>query len=213
MTSLRISTLMVTVLVSATSGAEVEKHWQFDSDNDGITIYSRAHKEGLVEIRAQMFTPTSYSAFLTLLEDSDNIPNWIDNASHSRVLRQISATENIVYTQFTAPWPAKDRDMVTYSKYWVDELGFTLKIEDAPPSTYPEQSGYIRIHSVDATWVLQKLTNGTTYIEYTAFAEPGGLLPDWLMNKLSKESARSTFHNLRNQLPNYQKYEHPHIDE
>ena len=38
---------------------------------------------------------------------------------------QISSNENIVYTQFKAPWPARDRDMVTYSKYEVEEGQFT----------------------------------------------------------------------------------------
>ena len=169
MTSLRMSVLIAAALLSTTVWAQESDYWQFDSDNDGITIYTREHKDGLVEIRARMFTPTSYGGFLTLLEDSDNIPNWIDNASHSRVLQQISATENIVYTQFSAPWPARDRDMVTYSKYSVDEFGFTLAIKAAPESVMAEQNGYIRIRSVDATWVLQKLTNGTTLIEYKAF--------------------------------------------
>lgn len=204
---------MMTVFLSSTAGAVADNYWQFESDIDGITIYSHKHKKDLVEIRAQMFTPTTYGAFLTLLEDSDNIPNWVDNASHSRVLQQISATENIVYTQFSAPWPAKNRDMVTYSKYWVDEFGFTLIIKGAPASALAEQSGYIRIRSVDASWKLQKLTNGTTFVEYKAFADPGGQLPNWLVNKLSKESARATFRKLREQLPKYQRYSHPQIDE
>ena len=206
MLHLRIGALTLATLISAGTDASANENWQFESDKNGITIYSREHSDGLVEIRARMFTPTSYGAFLTLLEDSDNIPNWIDNTSHSRVLNQISATENIVYTQFKAPWPAKNRDMVTYSKYWVDELGFTIEIKSAPDSYLAEQNGYVRIRSVDATWELQKLTNDTTLVEYKAFADPGGLLPNWLINKLSKESAWATFSNLRKELPEYQQY-------
>ncbi|ELB2851366.1 START domain-containing protein [Vibrio alginolyticus] len=213
MLHLRIGAVTLATLISAGADASANENWQFESDKNGITIYSREHSNGLVEIRARMFTPTSYGAFLTLLEDSDNIPNWIDNASHSRVLNQISATENIVYTQFKAPWPAKNRDMVTYSKYWVDELGFTIEIKSAPDSYLAEQNGYVRIRSVDATWELQKLTNDTTLVEYKAFADPGGLLPNWLINKLSKESAWATFSNLRKELPEYQQYSHPQIDE
>ncbi|ELB2281248.1 START domain-containing protein [Vibrio alginolyticus] len=213
MLHLRMGALTLATLISAGTDASANENWQFESDKDGITIYSREHSDGLVEIRARMFTPTSYGAFLTLLEDSDNIPNWIDNASHSRVLNQISATENIVYTQFKAPWPAKNRDMVTYSKYWVDDLGFTIEIKSAPDSYLAEQNGYVRIRSVDATWELQKLTNDTTLVEYKAFADPGGLLPNWLINKLSKESAWATFSNLRKELPEYQQYSHPQIDE
>ena len=213
MLHLRMGALTLATLISAGTDASANENWQFESDKNGITIYSREHSDGLVEIHARMFTPTSYGAFLTLLEDSDNIPNWIDNASHSRVLNQISATENIVYTQFKAPWPAKNRDMVTYSKYWVDELGFTIEIKSAPDSYLAEQNGYVRIRSVDATWELQKLTNDTTLVEYKAFADPGGLLPNWLINKLSKESAWATFSNLRKELPEYQQYSHPQIDE
>ncbi|KIP69836.1 hypothetical protein SN13_09795 [Vibrio alginolyticus] len=213
MLHLRMGALTLATLISAGTDASANENWQFESDKNGITIYSREHSDGLVEIRARMFTPTSYGAFLTLLEDSDNIPNWIDNASHSQVLNQISATENIVYTQFKAPWPAKNRDMVTYSKYWVDELGFTIEIKSAPDSYLAEQNGYVRIRSVDATWELQKLTNDTTLVEYKAFADPGGLLPNWLINKLSKESAWATFSNLRKELPEYQQYSHPQIDE
>ncbi|MFH4548665.1 START domain-containing protein [Vibrio alginolyticus] len=213
MLHLRMGALTLATLISAGTDASANENWQFESDKNGITIYSREHSDGLVEIRARMFTPTSYGAFLTLLEDSDNIPNWIDNASHSWVLNQISATENIVYTQFKAPWPAKNRDMVTYSKYWVDELGFTIEIKSAPDSYIAEQNGYVRIRSVDATWELQKLTNDTTLVEYKAFADPGGLLPNWLINKLSKESAWATFSNLRKELPEYQQYSHPQIDE
>ncbi|GAJ71474.1 LOW QUALITY PROTEIN: hypothetical protein JCM18904_2243 [Vibrio sp. JCM 18904] len=213
MLHLRMGALTLATLISAGTDASANENWQFESDKNGITIYSREHSDGLVEIRARMFTPTSYGAFLTLLEDSDNIPNWIDNASHSRVLNQISATENIVYTSLKHPWPAKNRDMVTYSKYWVDELGFTIEIKSAPDSYLAEQNGYVRIRSVDATWELQKLTNDTTLVEYKAFADPGGLLPNWLINKLSKESAWATFSNLRKELPEYQQYSHPQIDE
>lgn len=213
MLTLRKSLFISLLLITTPLLAEPFAHWQFDSNSNGISIYSREHSDGLVEIRAQMFTTTSYGAFLALLEDSSNVPNWIANVSSSKVLKQLSTTENIVYTQFAAPWPATNRDMVTYSKYTIDDIAFTLSIKDAPLSTFPKQEGYLRIHSVTATWVLQKLTNGLTVIEYTAFANPGGELPNWLINKLARESARETFEGLRTQLPNYQDRPHPQIKE
>lgn len=213
MTNLGKSIFVFTLIASNYINAKPSAGWNFESDQDGITIYSREHSDGLVEIRARMFTPTTYSAFLTLLEDTANVPNWITNVSLSRVIKQISPTENIVYTQFSAPWPAKDRDMVTYSQYSHDDIGFTLEIKDAPQTSLPKQDGYIRITDVQATWTLQKLTNGYSLIEYVAFADPGGDLPDWLANKLAKESARSTFEGLREQLPDYQDRTHPNIVE
>ncbi|MBW3695131.1 hypothetical protein EK599_05470 [Vibrio sp. T187] len=184
--------------------------WLFVQNDDGIIVHKRPHSDGLVEIKAQMQVSTSYSGFLLLLEDSANVPNWIDNVSMSQVLTQISSNENIVYTQFSAPWPARDRDMVTYSKYEVGNGQFELTIKDA--STYlAENDNYLRITKVDALWVLQPLDSGKTHITYTAFADPGGILPDWLSNKLSVSGALSTFQGLRAQLPKYQNRQHPDL--
>ncbi len=62
-----------------------------------------------------MQVETSYSGFL-IVEDSDNVPNWIDNVSHSEVLMQIFNNENIVYTQFKAPGLLATEIWWTYSK-------------------------------------------------------------------------------------------------
>ncbi|MBY8091797.1 START domain-containing protein [Vibrio fluvialis] len=186
--------------------------WEMAKNQDGITIQTRKHRDGLVEIRAQMFVNTTYAAFMTLLEDSSNVPNWIDNVDSSRVLKQISDNENIVYTRFAAPWPARDRDMVTYSQFKQFAGALVLTIKDASDQ-YPEQEGFVRIKAVKATWTLEKLTNGMTHIDYTAFADPGGMLPNWLANKLSVSSAFNTFEGLRTQLPDYQNKLHPHVKE
>lgn len=206
---------MTLLFVHALTWAEepvTQPKWTLAKSEDGIRIHTREHQGGLVEIRAQMFLTTSYQAFLVLLEDSSNIPNWVDNVSESRVLKQISPTENIVYTTFAAPWPAKNRDMVTYSKYQLANNAFRLDIADASQH-YPQQPGYVRIRDVEARWTLEKLTNGLTHIDYTAYADPGGLLPDWLTNTLSVSAAFNTFSALKKQLPDYQQYQHSSLNE
>ncbi|MCK6264357.1 START domain-containing protein [Vibrio sp. ZSDE26] len=185
--------------------------WQFVKTEDAITLHTRPHEGGLIEIRAQMFIETNYSAFLLLLEDTEHVPRWINNVEKSQVLRQISPNENVVYTQFKAPWPALDRDMVTYSRYDFNQGAFVLQINDAP-SMLPEQPGYIRIFDIEATWTLEKLTNGMTHIEYIAFADPSGILPDWLVNKLAINSALKTFQGLRTEIVQYQNSTHPNIN-
>ena len=201
------------MLLSFQPLASPERGWTFDSADNGITIHFREHSDDLVEVKAQMFTPTTYAGFLRLLQNTDKVSEWVDNVSGSVVLKQISPSENIVYTQFSAPWPAKDRDMLTYSKFRIDAEGFRLEISDAPQAILPPQADYIRITSVHAVWQLKKLTDGNTHIEYTVFADPGGALPNWLINKLAKESARTTFENLRAQLAPFQTDEHPEINE
>lgn len=206
-----IALLFVQCTVWANSNHKAQA-WKLARSEDGIRVHTREHQGGLVEIRTQMFVETSYAAFLVLLEDSSNVPKWVDNVSESRVLKQISSSENLVYTKFAAPWPAKDRDMVTYSRYQLIDGAFQLEINDASQQ-YPEQPGFVRIKAVEAKWTLEKLTNGLTHIDYTAYADPGGMLPDWLANKLSVSGAFNTFSALKIQLPNYQHRSHKTIRE
>ena len=188
---------------TAISPAPPSAQWQLVKTEANISIYRHDRSDGLVEIRAQMLAPTRYSTFLNLLEDSDNVPNWVDNVSRTRVLKQISASENIVHTHFNATWPVKDRDMVTYSRYFLADGAFILQINDAEHEL-PKQSKTIRITQLSAQWTLKKLTNNTTHIEYTAFANPGGKLPTWLVNQLAIDSALNTFKGLKRELKRVQ---------
>ncbi|WP_434340395.1 START domain-containing protein [Motilimonas cestriensis] len=201
---------LLALLFSCITLATPQGSWQLVKSEQDITLYSRKHSDGLVEIRAQMFTPTSYSAFLNLLEDTQHVPNWLESVTRIRVLAQISPTENKVHTIFKAPWPAKDRDMVTYSRYFFDQGAFKLQISDAS-DTLPKQAGYTRITKVSGMWTLQRLNNGTTHIEYLAFADPGGALPKWLVNKLSIDSVFNTFIGLRRELVKYQDQVNPNV--
>ncbi|MDF2155379.1 START domain-containing protein [Vibrio sp. CAU 1672] len=205
--------VLLSLFITTTAPASPSSKWLFHKSENNIVLHYREHAGGLVEIRAQTFIPTSYSAFLLLLEDEDNVPRWIDNVSSAQVLKQISPTENIVYTRFDAPWPAKDRDMVTYSKFSRSPFGFVLTITDAPASALETQPGFIRIRRVKASWTLEKLTNNTTHIEYRAFADPSGALPNWLVNQLALDSAYQTFLGLQRELPKYQGKTHPYVEE
>lgn len=193
------------------NGQSSLKSWQFYKQEDGIQISQFEHQDGLIEIRAVMNVSSSLSGFLYLLQDVKNAPQWLDNVFRTQVLEQISARKNIVYTQFSAPWPAKDRDMVTYSYFFQNSADdFHLVIEDAS-SFLPQQNGYLRITKVQATWTLQKIESGKVSITYTAFADPGGALPDWLVNNLARKGAMNTFKALKVRLPLYQGKQHPDL--
>jgi hypothetical protein len=183
------------------------KGWVVVDNIDGITLYQRDHQDGLVEIRVDTRIKTSFGAFMLMLEDSQHVPRWLHNVDSTKVLSQLSPTENIVYTTFLAPWPATNRDMVTYSSYLVDSKQLILDIQDA--STYlSSQPGYIRITDVRSRWLLTKLSDGETLIVYTAFANPNGALPKWLVNDLARDGAIKTFQGLKKEIGRYQSLKH-----
>ncbi|WP_338165905.1 START domain-containing protein [Vibrio sp. 10N] len=193
-------------VIAAPSG----KPWLVSYNQDAVTLYKREHHTGLIEIRVHADVSTTFAAFLRLFEDTANVPNWLHNVDQTKVLAQLSSNENIVYTTFAAPWPAKNRDMVTYSRYYQTGRRFVLEISDA--SDYlAQQPDYIRIEKVRSRWELTKLTENQVFVVYTAFADVGGALPDWLANQLTIEGAIETFKGLKREIAGYQHLSHPNV--
>ncbi|WP_418642564.1 START domain-containing protein [Vibrio chaetopteri] len=186
------------------------KHWLVSYNQDAVTLYKREHHSGLIEIRVHADVSTTFSAFLRLFEDTMNVPNWLHNVDQTKVLAQLSPNENVVYTTFAAPWPAKNRDMVTYSRYYQTGKRFVLEISDASDYLAP-QPDYIRIHKVRSRWELTKIDDGQVFVVYTAFADVGGALPDWLANQLTIEGAIETFKGLKREIADYQHLSHPNV--
>ena len=192
-----------------------EQLWKLWKSEAEIEVFQRKLVNGLVEVKAKMHINTRISAFIALLDDTENISLWLDRVESSTVLEQLAVNENIVYSRFAAPWPAKDRDMVTYSRYWQKPNG-TLVLEISDLSSYlPQKNNYLRITNVSARWTLIPLKNSEVIIIYQAFADPGGKLPHWLINHLALSSVYNTFLGLRNRLvfPQYQNAHYPNIKE
>ncbi|MCJ2376793.1 START domain-containing protein [Vibrio sp. ZSDZ34] len=207
-----MSFCLLSVSLVSFAGHNIDpKDWLVVDSIEGITLYQREHQDGLVEIRVDARIRTSFSAFMLMLEDTKRVPRWLHNVNSTQVLAQLSPTENIVYTTFFAPWPATNRDMVTYSSYRSNDAQLILDIQDA--STYlPTQPGYIRITNVRSKWVLTKLSGNETLIVYTAFANPNGALPTWLVNDLARDGAIKTFQGLKKEIGHYQSLKHPIIN-
>ncbi|WP_234496253.1 START domain-containing protein [Vibrio maritimus] len=186
------------------------KPWLVSYNQDAVTLYKREHKDGLIEIRVHADMTTTFAAFLRLFEDTKNVPRWLHNVEQTKVLAQLSANENVVYTTFAGPWPAKNRDMVTYSRYYQSGRRFVLEISDAT-EYLAQQPDYIRITQVRARWELTKLSDGDVFVVYTAFADVGGALPDWLANQLTVEGAIETFRGLKREIAGYQHLSHPNV--
>ncbi|MDB1125698.1 START domain-containing protein [Vibrio algarum] len=178
--------------------------WQPVVTESGIQIHKREKHAGLVEIKAQTLTPTSLEACRALLSDAENISTWVSHAKKANILQKFSESEYLVQTIFTTPWPSSNRDMVTHSTFFQpDKNTLVLNVLDANQS-YPRQAGLVRITDVEANWTLQKLNNGMVHISYTAYANPNGMLPIWLANKLTISSVLETFRGLKKRLPLYQ---------
>ncbi|EKE76701.1 hypothetical protein B3C1_03870 [Gallaecimonas xiamenensis 3-C-1] len=189
--------------------------WTLKSQQDGISLWTRENPQGLVDIKGQCEVVTRLSAFVAVMEDMASMPKWVAHNAGTRRLAKPSATEDIIHSRFHLPWPAKDRDMVTYSRWSQGEDGVLhLDIEDRGQA-YPAEPGYLRMNGVEGHWTLTPQGGGLTEISYQGSADPAGLLPHWLVNRIATRSTRQTLAGLCGRITalDYQDSQYPFVTE
>ncbi|PAJ76060.1 hypothetical protein CJF42_02145 [Pseudoalteromonas sp. NBT06-2] len=194
--------LMLSLLhINMANSAET---WVLHKNESGIKVYKKVQPTGLVELKAQMQLKAKVSDFTTLLENTNNAPQWLDGVIYVKVLKRLSESENFVYSVFEAPWPVKNRDMLIYSQYNFKgdgSLVINMKTADRTLiNDFKKNQDNIAITGVVASWQLTPITDNMLEITYIAYADPGGNLPNWLINKVALSSTYNTFKNLLQQL-------------
>lgn len=175
--------------------------WQVVKQKNNIVIAEQNHANGFVKIKASTSLTSCIHAFEQLLHNTDNAPNWLAHVQSVVVLATPSNHENYVHTQFSSPWPVRDRDMVTYSiTDKSNPMRMQIGIRSASDYIAP-LSGVERIEFVEASWVVEQ-KGQTLVIEHQAIADPGGNIPKWLANSMARKSAYQTFLAMRNELAN-----------
>jgi hypothetical protein len=208
-TKLTALTLYLVFLLSAHSAFS----WQFYKASGALKIEYQQNAQNLLEIRAITTANSSIGAFLHLLEDTNNISSWVDNAQKAEILSQPDAHSHIVQTYFSAPWPVSPRDMITQSQWTQNPVSreLIMHITDLGQQ-YPPVKGFVRMQHVQGQWTLTPQANGMLRIQYQGQADPAGKLPRFISDKVALQATFTTFKQLPEALAQYQR-PYPNITE
>ena len=157
--------------------------WQLAKKKQGVQVFLKSMpgtklkaSKGIVRIKS------SVDEALALLQDFDNLKNWLFSCSESKLIKQVSETEHYVYTVIDAPWPVSDRDLPAKSiASRTPEGGILIKLEAAPDS-YPKRKGMVRVKKMQGHWKITPVGSDEIEVEYYLFNDPGGNIPDWAVN-------------------------------
>lgn len=173
---------------------EMEAH---DEDKD-IKVYTRSVGDSpLKEFKGVTHINAPVEAFVALLRDPDVATSWMHDVVEFKVMESPSETENLVYTINKTPWPVTDRDAYILSEMSADEHGVVTTTLTAQPSYQAENEDYIRMPALSGHWKFTPQENGVVEVEYQVHANPGGSLPNWLVNAIVVDTPLNTLSNLR----------------
>jgi ribosome-associated toxin RatA of RatAB toxin-antitoxin module len=172
--------------------------WVYERDKKGIKIFTRKSKWGkLRDCRATMTVGIAPDQMLKVLTDFNNYKSWMPRCRKSSIVARLSDNEFIVHMVFNGTWPVKDRDCVVRVKCEKDpHTGVITVTETSEPKYIREESDIVRIQQLVSVWKLTPKNGGTEVMnEYSS--NPGGNIPDWLVNTQSVDNPMSTFENLQ----------------
>lgn len=198
---MRIRAVVAGLAFAALSGSSAtagEAPWSLARERDGIVVHTRpVAGSGIREFRGSAVVPASVEAIRAVLRDADHFKDWFPNTSESRLLARDGAVA-YQYSVLDAPWPVSDRDNVFRSETRIDPATGRVSIGvTAAPDYHPEQPERVRVRRAEGQWLLEPVGPADTRVTFRMHLEPGGGVPQWLINAQVVDTPFDALTNLR----------------
>lgn len=192
---LLIAAVLVSVptALSASSGAV----WEEKINRNGILVWTRPVDGYPVDsYRARADINVSIEELFEFLTDLSALPDNVQGFQEMEVLRQ---EDNIkeYYIVVGAPM-ARDRDNVLRMVTQSPDIDGIARIEQrAIDTSRPERRRTVRVTNYHESWELIKLSDNRTRATLEVRFDPGGNLPDSVLNWLLAQGPYETFDSLK----------------
>lgn len=183
-------------------------------DRNQVRVWTCAiPSEPLRGFRAVTTVRSSLSGLVALLLDTSAAPQWVFRTNRIELLRRDDRAQTFVVRAETNFWPLQDRDVVLNGRVYQDPATLVVQIDSqsAPPGQYPLRNEFVRMPNMRGNWEFRPLGNGLVEVAMSGIADPGGSIPDFLVNLVIKETPYRTLLGLR-QMVVQAKYQQARVD-
>jgi hypothetical protein len=179
--------------------------WERVRDDQGIAVHRRKIPGASIhEFRGRGIVDAPMAKVIAVAQDSDRRTEWMDRCVEARTLEKPTQKSQIAYNRTKGSGLVSDRDAVIYGKAIFDiqrkEVRFEFHAVTYPK--VPPRSGIVRMPALKGHWIFQPVPGdpGKTQVEYQVHADPGGYIPTFLVNLVSREIPHKTIVQLRRQV-------------
>ena len=183
----------------------VEKFIELDKDGIKVYVFS-PDNSSIASFKAVTHINASIDSILAVMIDNKNYIEWVHACNKSLVIKDVSFNKRYHYQSIAVPFPFKNREFIFRSIIKHDRVNKTATVVMSLVPDYCKnnqseqckkinQSDLVRVRRSIGTYKLVSDNHGTkiTWVQYT---EPGGKLPNWLVNQFVKEIPYQTLKSL-----------------
>lgn len=206
----RLLVLGLSMLLMPAHAAE----WSLEKNDkqNQIQVYTRIQPDSpLKEFRGEMKVKSTLTALVALVEDVNAATSWIHNCGGLDIIERKADNNLIIYMITEAPWPVKNRDSIIESLLSQDPQSLTVRIDmTVRNDVFPEDDEFVRITNMQGSWTFEPVADGWVNVTYQVHADPGGGIPNWLINSLVVDAPYYTLKNMREKVREA-KYQSPDL--
>jgi len=182
--------------------ASAQPDWELRAEKKDIKVYTRTYADSKYKaIKVELILQTTLSRLVTVLLDIKAAPEWVYATKSATLLKQVSPSELIYYSEVKLPWPMSNRDFIAHLITTQDPNTRVVTILGPTINNYvPEKKELVRVKRSEGKWVLTPVGKDHIRVEYTLRTDPGGDLPAWLFNLFVTKGPVESFENLKTQL-------------
>jgi len=204
MAMIPILKMILVTSCSALLYGQAAGEWKPVLEEGGVRAYARQLPgTGLLEFRSTAVIPAPIEVVGTVLRDVEGLKRSSKNCLEARILQYKSSNDYSFYVAYGMPIPFAHRDVIIHATTRYDlKKGRAICELQAQPDALPPKAGYVRIRDFRAQFVIEYLARDKTGIVYTSRVDPGGNIPDFLINYTSKHAVTSSVVDLRSATQN-----------
>lgn len=194
------TTLLAFLLLSG--GVFAQKGvWKLAKSGEGVEVYTRSTEgKKTKSFKAQTIVDYSLEEVAKLLDDVSRYNQWQDNCEVSELVKRIDENEQVGRYTSPTPWPFTDRDVVMRMRKEEQSDGSIKYFLQSTPDAYPRDDDFMRIEDAEGLWFVKPVGPEKTEVIYEFYADPGGNVPNWLVNMFIVQGPFNSFVRMRETL-------------
>lgn len=171
-------------------GHEILTEWKVAKQSDDIQVSYRYIMVGDTlktrEMRVSFAVEAQPDSIISMFTDTDMFSQWSAGLEKCNMIDKDSASW-IMYNLYDAPWPFKQRDLITEYKLVRTDSKTTLNMT-GKPNLLPEYEDVMRMKLYEGYWSFQPLSNGLTHVEFHTVSFTGPIIPRFLQDPVLQKT-------------------------
>jgi len=191
----------IVLFLSLLSFTLVGQEWEFQKEVEGIKAYNRPVKDSkFKEYRVEAEIEGTLESMVAVLQDMDIYLDIFPDQKKAILVNYEGETHFEIFLHTKTPFPVKDRLTYTHTNYSYDVTDTTVTLDiDCIDNDYlrEQQDKHVLVTDCRGFWQLKDLKNGKLGITHQFYADPGGMIPAWIINKRTIDSPIKSIKTIR----------------